>query len=293
MKNYLQITVLMAICILVSCEKKPNVTGNTRNNNEVIKMTDLITLEKMLAEGQVEAIEIAEEMGEQAWPAIRKAAKMKNYESRQLAMYCAGSLEGPQSGEILALGLSDDEVNVRSAAASQLMDSPPENAKTALLYTLSQKTERSHQIPEMLALGAGFLPGDDTVEVLKGLLSEGGDLAENAKMALAKLGNQEFKDNIIGELSDNNPLTRYNAVKKLEYIDDPGTFHDVVKLLDDRAPAVNVGTSYRERYRRACDQAVDTVVSLLELDPPFEIDATKIYSDSELMQLRKMVQKKK
>ncbi len=292
MKNCLQITVLAAICMLVSCEKKPNDAGNNLNN-EAIKMTDLMTLEKMLAEGQTEAVEMAEEMGEQAWPAILKAAKMENYESRQLAMYCAGSLEGPQAGEILTLGLSDDDVNVRSAAASQLMDDPPENAKTALLHTLSQKTERSHQIPEMLALGAGFLPGDDTVEVLKGLLSEGDDLAENAKMALAKLGDQECKNNIIGELSDNNPFTRYNAVKKLEYIDDPGTFQHVVKLLNDRAEAVNVGTSYRSRYRRVCDQAVDSVIYLLELEPPFEINVTKIYSDSEILQLREMIQKKK
>lgn len=292
MKNCLQITVLVAICMLVSCEKKPNDAGNNLNN-EATKMTDLITLEKMLAEGQTEAVEMAEEMGEQAWPAILKAAKMENFESRQLAMYCAGSLEGPQAGETLALGLSDDDVNVRSAAASQLMDDPPENAKTALLHTLSQKTERSHQIPEMLALGAGFLPGDDTVEVLKGLLPEGDDLAENAKMALAKLGDQELKNNIIGELSDNNPLTRYNAVKKLEYIDDPSTFHHVVKLLGDRAEAVNVGTSYRSRYRRVCDQAVDSVIYLLELEPPFEINVTKIYSDSEILQLREMVQKKK
>ncbi len=292
MKNYLYITVLISICLLASCEEKPNDAGNNLNN-EAIKMTDLITLEKMLAEGQPEAVEMAEEMGEQAWPAILKAAKMENFESRQLAMYCVGALEGPQAGEILALGLSDDDVNVRSAAASQLMDDPPENTKTTLLNTLSRKTERSHQIPEMLALGAGFLPGDDTVEVLKGLLLEGDDLAENAKMALAKLGDQEYKHNIIVELSDNNPFTRYNAVKKLEYIDDPGTSQHVVKLLDDRAEAVNVGTSYRSRYRRVCDQAVDSIISLLELDTSFETNTTKIYSDSELLQLREIIQKKK
>ena len=288
MKNCLYITVLISICLLVGCEKKTTDAGNNLNN-EATKMTDLITLEKMLAEGQPEAVEMAEEIGEQAWPAILKAAKTENLESRQLAMYCAGALEGPQAGEILASGLSDDDVNVRSAAASQLMDDPPENSKTALLNTLSRKTERSHQIPEMLALGAGFLPGDDTVEVLKGLLSEGDDLAENAKMALAKLGDQECKNNIIRELSDDNSFTRYNAVKKLEYIDDSGTFQHLVKLLGDRAEAVNVGTSYRSKYRRVCDQAVDSIISLLELDTPFETSITKIYSDSELLKIKQLI----
>ena len=53
--------------------------------------------------------------------------------------------------------------------------------------------------------------------------------------------------------------------------------------------AQKIGPKKAPKFRRVCDQAVDTLVALLKLKVPFETNIEKIYSDAEINTVAKMV----
>jgi len=271
-----------------SCQSTdPTSKSQDHKFREEKKMNLPLELERMLSEGEWRAIELAEQLGNKAWPAIKNGASMSGYRSRQVAMACAGRIGGDTAGIILAQGLSDGNVNVRLTAAAQLSVNPPENAKTAVLETLSKSSELD--IREMLALAAGYLPGKDTMEVLRPL-AEGKDvLGFNARSALAKLGDPEARKQLISSLSSKEPRVRYETLAQLRYVNDRTLAKYAKDLLWDKASALLIGPERNRRFRRVCDQAVDTLVYLMKLSPPFPTTAETIYSDSELLQVSQMI----
>ncbi len=260
-----------------------------RVESEEVKMSSIIELEKMLANGNWSAVDLAKELGHAAWPVIHRASEMPNYLSRQIAMICAGNVGGDQAGPVLVAGLSDRVINVRLAAAGQLSVNPPDSAREAILSKLSSDTTEE-DIRELLALAAGHLHGERTMQVLRPLAEGNDSLAEHARMALAKLGDPGAREWVMNRLSASEPLVRYEGLQDLEYLNDAGLVPRAKLLLADQANALVVGHERRRRYRRVCDQAVDTLVYLLKLKPSFETGAGKIYSHGELTEIGKLAQ---
>ena len=290
MKKHSSIFGLVVFGILLSviysgCGGAEPTRGSRQENlGEDMVMVTVADLERLLAEGNWSAVDHATALGTSAFPALEEAMNMPDYRSRQIAVVCAGRIGGEAAGHILGRGLSDVNVNVRLAAAGQLSMNPPETVKDTLLDTLSEGGETD--IQEMLALGAGYLPGERTVGILKSLTSESGPVSKSATMALAKLGDTDAKRQIIENLSAEEAGVRYETLAALRYINDVELAEHARNLLSDKANAKLVGPQRRRLYRRVCDQAVDTLVYLLKISLPFETGPEKIYSDEELAQVR-------
>lgn len=105
-------------------------------------------------------------------------------------------------------------------------------------------------------------------------------------MALARLGDAKARAQLKNDLSSAVPRTRYETLDHLRYVGDLNLIPSVKKLLDDREHARRIGTARHPRFRRVCDQAVDTTVFLLHL--PFPAAPEKIYTDQELARVREL-----
>ena len=241
---------------------------------------DLEELQEKISAGDWRAVELAGKIGASAWLVIKKAAESSYYKSRQIAMSCAGCIGGEESGPVLSSGISDTNINVRLAAAKALSVNPPLSAADAICEVLSSSKEKELLI--FLALAAGYLPGKSIVGALQNLLKKNDVSAQYACMALAKLGDRSALRHIKANLDSPNPRIRYEALVQIKYVDDSSLAIGVKKFLIDCAEAFQIGPSRNPTYRRVCDQAVDTLVSLLNLSPKFKICPEKRYSDAEL-----------
>lgn len=258
--------------------------GLHRPPGEDTRMSAQAELERLLAEGDFRAVEVASSMGDAAVPALRKGAVMPGYRSRQVSMECAGKVGGSAAGEILSLGLKDGNVNVRVAAAGQLSVNPPESAKDAVLSTLVRSTETD--VRELLALSAGYFPGERTLAILRSIAAGKEVLASNARMALARLGDKGGTEALVADLGSSDARVRYETVGGLRYVNDPALVSHVKPLLRDTEDVQAIGPERRRRYRRVCDEAVDTLVYLLKLKLPFPTGEETIYTDEQLHHVR-------
>lgn len=242
------------------------------------------TLEILLQQASWEAVNEARRLGESALPTIKKYSKNEDFQKRQIAVACAGKIGGEDAGQILSAGLKDENINVRLTAAKTLKDNPNPAATETVVELLENSQEPV--LREILALAAGSLPGEKTVEVLRKIVeADEGQVSVNAQMALAKLGDGEAKQAIMNQLDDPLPRTRYTALEKLIYINDSALARYTRKLLGDKNPAVMIGSIRNPKYRRVCDQAVDTLVFLLKLSVSFRTSIEIIYSDKEIFEV--------
>lgn len=241
-------------------------------------------LEIALQQKSWEAVSEAKRLGENALPLIKKYGRDEDYQKRQIAVACTGVIKDDGIVPILTAELDDDNVNVRLEAAKAINKNP----NPGLTNSVLEKLENSQEdvLKEFLALAAGKLPGEKTIEVLRKVQeSEEGQVSINAQMALAKLGDREAKEAIVGELSDPLARTRYDALEKLIYIDNAALATYARKLLHDKTDAIRIGNIKKPEYRRVCDQAVDTFLYLLNLSVAFRMDKGKIYSDREIQEV--------
>ena len=243
----------------------------------------LSQLDELLKAASFSAVDEAGRLGPLALPAIRRHVKDENYRTRQLAMLCAGRIGADQGADILAAGLLDENFNVQNAAANELAKRAYPGAASAILTQLAGTTNGLAK--EKLALAAGYLTLQQAGKVLSPIARGRGVLASNARMALARLGDRDAQKTLIGELSASSSRVRYDALEKLIYVNDPSYVSNAKQLLQDKSQAVRVGPVQMPRYRRVCDQAVDTLVILFQAATSFQVSQDKVYSDQEIRQL--------
>jgi len=285
---YLFIT-LVLLC-LGSCQAAPDVSPvREPAQKESSGMNSTATLENLLESANWDAVEEAQREGPAALPAIRQYARNRNYRTRQISLACAARIGGGEAAaEIIAVGLTDDNINVQLQAAKELSSGKFPSAAEAVLEQLGHG--KDYLVREFLALAAGYIPGGRTVDVLRPLAEGKGALSTNVRMALARLGDAQALSELTKDLSSSSPRTRYEALDQLRYVGNPKLIPYAKRLLDDKEPALRIGPAIRPRFRRVCDQAVDTLVLMLKLRPPFPIAAERIYTDEELRQVCELAQ---
>jgi HEAT repeat protein len=223
-------------------------------------------LRSKLKAGDWDASKIAERLGPTAWPAIEEADKAEDPDIRQVAVQCAAVLGGSHAAPILVAGLSDESEDVVLEAARQLSRAPFPGTEEAIAKSL--ESNLPEDILELLALAAGQGADLQAKDILRHYSSRSDELGLSAQMALAKLGDEAH--------------TRYDILSRLIYVKDPSLAELVKPFLSDRAGAQIVGPERARRMRRVCDQALDTLVVLLQIQPSFATATDKVYSDSEL-----------
>lgn len=236
-------------------------------------------LARLLAAASPVAVEESARLGVSALPVLRRFAMDENYQVRKLTMQSAGRVGVVDGADILERGIRDTNVNVQAVAASELAKRAYPAATDAILEILQSDTDLV--VRENLALAAGFLQGKRVIGVLKSVSRQDSSLGVMARMALVRLGDGVARRGLTAELRSSLPRIRYTALEKLVYVDDIQLARDVTKLLHDEAEAVRVGFVEFPRFRRVCDQAVDTLIALLKLKVPFEAGVDKNYSAPE------------
>jgi len=237
-------------------------------------------LEALLLARDWNAVEVAQQEGARALTVLRRAITNDDYRVRQIAVTGAARIGTDEGASLLAAGLRDGNINVRLAAANELAAKPFPGVAEAILEQINQSTDEN--IRETLVLAAGHIPGARTVSVLRPLSSGEGTLAVQARMALARLGDPAARKSLLAGLSSASPRMRYDTLERLRYVNDPALAGEARKLLTDRTPALRIGVIKAPRFRRVCDQALDTVVYLQKLAVPFEVNAEQIYPDQDL-----------
>ncbi len=231
-----------------------------------------------------DAVKEAGKLGANALPVIEKYSRDENYQKRQIAVASAAAIQSEAAVPIFIAGLDDDNVNVRIAAAKAINENPYPALTDAVLSKIENCNDEV--IKESLVLSAGKLPGDKTIEVLKKVNeSDSGQVSENAEMALARLGDTEAKSKIVEELSDEIPGIRYQALEKLIYIKDRRLLPYAKRLLGDKTEAIKFGNIKAPKYRRVCDQAVETALFLGGVSASFVTAKDRIYGDREIREV--------
>ncbi len=282
---YLALALLVLAVLSSQSGTSPTAIQNAQK--EIAHMTASNTLEDLLASANWDAVDEAQREGPLALPAIRIYVRSSNYRSRQIALASAARVGGGEAASMLATGLTDENLNVELQAAKELSTGQFSSASGAILAQLA--SNKDHVVKEFLALAAGYIPGERSIATLRPLAEGKDELATNARMALARLGDANARMELTNDLSATLPRTRYNALDQLRYVNDPKFASYAKQLLDDKAPARRIGTARHPKFRRVCDQAVDTLVSLLSLAPPFSIAPERIYTDAELAQVRRLL----
>lgn len=299
-KNHLRVLALISffIVLTVACVKKTDVLASNYSNNQPINQVNREVsinkleattdqLQKLLAEANWKAVEEARRMGKAALPIIRPFVKDKNEMIRQIAVGCAGAVGDPQGADILAAGLKDDSLGVQLGAARELAEKSYPPATETVLEVLNKKPEEV--LIELLIKAAGNLPGAKTIATLRPFLAGDEVIATQTIYALAKLGDAAGRKALSARLSAKLPRTRYEALENLCYVND-ATFTAIAKkLLSDKAKALPIGLPGDPLTRRVTDQAVDSLVCLLKLHPPFETSQSKVYTDSEIITIKNLI----
>jgi HEAT repeat protein len=248
------------------------------------RMNSVAHLQALLEAANWDAVDEAQREGASALPVIRRSSQSQNYRTRQISVACAARIGGKEATDIISAGLKDPNVNVQLQAAKELSSGKFPSAGEAILSGLSKS--RDVLVREFLALAAGYIPGSRTVATLRPLAESSGTLASDARMALARLGDVNALSDLTKSLESPVPRMRYEALDQLRYVANPKLVPYARRLLDDREPARRIGPARHPRFRRVCDQAVDTLVFLLNLHPAFPVAPERIYSDEELAQIR-------
>lgn len=241
-------------------------------------------LEISLEQASWMAVDEARGMGESAMPVIERFSKDEKFDRRQIAVAAAGAVNTEGAAPILIAGLTDENVNVRLEAAKALQANPFPSAADAVAEMLDNSDEEV--LREILALAAGGMGSEKMIEVLKKIeAADEAQVSVNAQMALAKIGDDQSKQAIIAQLDDPEARTRYNALEKLIYINDPRLAELAIRLLGDTAIASTIGSVRNPQYRRVCDRAVDTLVYLMKLSGSFRVSPEIIYGEREIREV--------
>jgi HEAT repeat protein len=244
----------------------------------------LQNLEASLTRVEYRAIDESRVAGIASLPLLRRYSRDRDHRIRKLTMHCAGVIDLARSGLILVEGLDDENLNVKSAAANELAQRTCPAAADAIGDRLV--AEEDELMLEQLALAAGRSPGARSLELLSSVKPGGAVLAAHISMALARLGDAEARRILLDELEAPQARSRYDALEKLIYVAERGYAPRAMRLLGDRAEAVRVGFVQMPRYRRVCDQAVDTLAQLLGVRTDFPLAEDKLYSPAEIASMQ-------
>jgi hypothetical protein len=111
------------------------------------------------------------------------------------------------------------------------------------------------------------------------------------KLALARLGDEELKDEFSSRLDTPSTAGRYQAVRDLDYINDSGLASRLRPALEDKTDAYEVGHPDEEpRFARVCDAAVNLIAKWFDKPFSFEVDDLNVYAEEEIEEAKRFVE---
>lgn len=229
---------------------------------------------------------------EQALELLTDLSTHDDPEVREVALNCVAMIADPRVPGILVTGLGDADEDIRLFALQALQTDCDESVAAVLIENLGSEHA---EIRGGVALLLGQINHAEAVESLQARLKAEEDVSvtRHIKLALARLGVAEMKDEFASGLDVSDSKVRLTAIDDLRYIGDKDLAVRLLPALDDfgQAHLVSPKSEPEPEFARVCDAAVNVVVDLYRDNPfEFEVSEMKVYSDEELAQVRSFLQ---
>lgn len=271
------------------------VSENGKSDNSEVNFSkadfmDIKELEEKILSKDWDALDIVDSAAQpaQALPSLTSLVTNEDAEVREIALNCVAMIEDPRVPKVLAEALGDEDDDVRLFALQALQTTYDESILSELMANLENE---DGEIRAGVALLLGLLKQPAAVEPLQKRLEAEQDEAvgRDIKLALAKLGDAEMKDEFANQLDVPDSPTKLQAIEDLRYIGDRNLARRILPALDDvgQGHLISDMNEPIPKFARVCDAGINLVVELYEQNPfQFEAAEFKVYSDEEIQQAK-------
>lgn len=203
-------------------------------------------------------------------------------EVRELAVSALGQAGGADGRRGLITALDDRSEMVRAAACRQLQRNHDAADLPALTKALRDNPDE--YVREQAGLIIGRIGSTNGVApLLSQLQTEADPHARQAlSLALARLNEPANRSAYLQRLRHPEAKERALAVRDLPYVNDRKLLPQVLPLLEDLRPALNVGPSHGPYLIRVCDVTVNVLDEFLDHPFQFKIQPARHYTEQEL-----------
>jgi hypothetical protein len=256
------LAIAFSLCWQVQCSKRSETKAERMDDGEI---------EKLLAAGDPDLRTHMDSVPRKEYPFVRKYVKSSNSDVRNLTGELLEHVNQPWVFPYYMVLLRDPVSTIVGLAAEGIFLLSPKEHKEEVI----REVERISSINDsdnykmlaynlILALGNVCDKGDVDKILSLAKRESSPELKTQYQKALAKIGYQKSLREIDFELTHANGYGKVEAMKKLEYINDPSWVPKVAHLLLDEEAGANAPMGPITIYWRVCDKAIDL---LRKLDP--------------------------
>lgn len=252
--------------------------------------TAVESLRERIISGESGVMAETENLGNKALDMLVELMGHTNGEVRASALGCISLLDDERVAEIQIRALGDQDDRVRIRALQWLR--ARELDRALLPRLVSQITNPDPEIRASLALLLGEFDDREAADPLYRQFDyeTDPDTALCLKLALARLGNDDFKEEFALILRAEEPGERLEALEYLRYINDKKQAGRLLFLLDDKSDGYDIGDLDNPRRARICDAVVNLVSKWYDEPFGFEVDEFNVYTDDQIEETRKFLE---
>lgn len=225
-------------------------------------------------------------IGPAAAAAIQTLLKDQDVEVRELAVEALGQAGGPAARKGLIAALKDRNDMVRAAACRHLQRNY--DAADVSELTVELGTNPDEFVREQVGLILGRIGSTNAIAPLSRQLSTESDVhaRQAISLALARLGEEANRQAYLKRLRQDDAKERSLAARDFLYVNDRSLLPQLLPLLEDLRPALNVGPSHGPYLIRVCDVTINVLDEFLKHPFSFKIEPARRYTEQEIASAR-------
>jgi hypothetical protein len=256
-KRWIVILALVALGAGVACGQKDGKEG--RSMSELSPQQKVLG-QQILAE-QIPAARVsAEHLGAAAGPVLEILAKHEKSKVRLLVLELAPLAVSVESSRSVITLLSDSNPTVHAVALGDLAVCSQKEVVPDLLKVLDPRPDAD--VTKAVIRQIGIAGDSNQIRDLRPYLSNSDpEIAHQASIAMARLGDQAERDKIVKSLNSSDAQVRVGALRDCQYVADKGLVKYFGPVLDDFRDFMVVTPPHIEPIVvvRVCDIAVQTM----------------------------------
>lgn len=244
--------------------------------------------EQLIEQGDVDAVQLAPQLGAAAVPSISKFLDAEDIDARLVAWESLAALGDAAPAQLLVDGLSSSDGQVRVAMANALLArvTPADAAAIAPIWTAT--TDHTMRVKLAMVLGNSGQP-KALSELSKDAPAADDEVATTVLAARGKLGDAVAQSEFGELLASHEAENRVELIELAAWIQQRWVVAQLAPALGDRALAINLSNHRRELYRRPVDLAIDTIAAITGVAYTFAVDPIAQYDDAQIAEVQGIV----
>lgn len=252
---------------------------------------------------QIEAMILAKEwkvldyigaLGESAIPMLSRLLENPDPQVRQLVVLCLEKVPGPKAADLLAKTINDPDEQVRAYAADILLVTPDPSILPAMLSAATRHEDP--YIRAKAALFVGIMGDGNSLDLLRQALAseQNANVQNGLQQAMARLGDPAARRAILEQLNSPDKKKQFEALEKIEYVNDRNLVKNISRLLDNSSPVMVLMASETARVvLRLKDAAAKVIAVLLKQPFTFKLPSYRVCTDAEIQEIKAYLQKQR